>query len=100
MNEGRAEEIEMVAAQLHRAGQYVPAVMLRELLVEVRRLTAQNTALRSVLTDVPIDAIMALYDNADPLAAYNSVGEWLLDAAAVTVENAAQAGHTSPRHTC
>jgi hypothetical protein len=74
------------AAFIAAARAAVPA-----LLAEVQRLRAQNTALRDVLADVPIDAIMMLYDGAPTESALDSVGEWLLDAAAVTVEDAEQA---------
>jgi chromosome segregation ATPase len=42
MNDGRKQEIESVAQQLHMEGEFVPAIMLTDLLAEVERLTAER----------------------------------------------------------
>jgi replication fork clamp-binding protein CrfC len=49
MNDGRKQEIESVAQQLHMHGEFVPAIMLRELLADVDRLTGDNAALSEAL---------------------------------------------------
>jgi hypothetical protein len=71
MNDERRREIESVAQQLQMAGEFVPAAMLRELLVEVEQLGK----------DTPVSAISKLVRLVEGewggIEATDIVGEWL-----------------------
>lgn len=78
------QEIEAVAQRLHMQSEYVIAAMLRELLAEVDRLTAERDALAAQLQAVPVQAINTVthaavhaYDMRGDRADVTAITSWL-----------------------